>query len=97
MLVFPTKAHLKKLILPLLKLWVEPPDRTTFQRYTAQLFVKRGWRPYVCLYLGHNVDGETLFGPDLLEQLESLGIGFSVDTIQASKVVTCRFLIDTYC
>ena len=30
-LVFPTKAHLKKINLPLLKLWVKPPDRTTFQ------------------------------------------------------------------
>ena len=39
-LVFPTKAHLKKLNLPLLKLWAEPPDRTTFQQYTAQFFVK---------------------------------------------------------
>ena len=95
-LVFPTKAHLKKLNLPLLKLWVEPPDRTTFQRYTAQLFVKRGWRPYVRLYLGHNVEGETLFGPDLQVQLEGLGIGFSVDTIQASKVITCGFLVGTY-
>ena len=47
-------------------------------------------------YLGHNVDGEALFGPDLLEQLGSLGIGFSVDTIQASKVITCGFLVGTY-
>ena len=57
-LVFPTKAHLKKLNLSPLKLWVKPPDRTVFQRYTAQLFVKRGLRPYVCLYLGHNIEGE---------------------------------------
>ena len=65
-LVFQTKPHLKKLNLPLLKLWVEPPDCTTFQRYTAQLFAKQGWGPYVCLYLSHNVDGEMLFGLDLM-------------------------------
>ena len=34
--VFPTKAHLKKINLPRLKLWVEPPDCATFQRYNAQ-------------------------------------------------------------
>ena len=58
--------------------------------------MKQGWRPYICLYLGHSVDGTALFGPDLLEQLETLGIGFSVDTIQAPKVITCGFLIGTH-
>ena len=45
---------------------------------------------------GHNVDREVLFDPDLMEQLEGLGIRFSVDTVQTSKVITCGFLVGAY-
>jgi len=96
--VFPTKArnHPKaKAVRP--GAWSNSmPDRSTLEIYTHQVWLRGVLWPFLCFFVDHKKDQDTLFSHAVHEQAESRDCQLRVDVIQAAKVVVCGFLVGSY-